>query len=71
VLEPQIFDYIEGDHIYFERGPLEKLVADNQLSAHKHEGFWQCMDTLRDMKLLNSLWNQGNAPWASRDRKMP
>jgi glucose-1-phosphate cytidylyltransferase len=63
VLEPEIFDYIEGDQTQWERGPMENLARDGQLMAYKHDGFWQCMDTLRDKVLLESLWNGGNAPW--------
>lgn len=63
VLEPGIFDYIEGDHTQFEREPLENLARDGQLMAFKHEGFWQCMDTLRDKVRLEKLWESGNAPW--------
>jgi len=63
VLEPKVFDYIDGDDVYFERGPLESLAAEHQLAVYKHEGFWQCMDTIREMQLLESLWESGNAPW--------
>jgi len=63
VLEPQVLDYIEGDNTVWERGPLENLAADGQLVAYRHEEFWQCMDTLRDVKLLDSLWSEGGAPW--------
>ena len=63
VLEPAVFDYIEGDATLFEAEPLETLAKEGQLMAFKHEGFWQCMDTLRDKVLLNSLWDSGNAPW--------
>lgn len=63
VLEPEIFDYIDGDKTLWEREPLERLAADGQLMAYKHEGFWQPMDTLRDKRLLNGLWNSGRAPW--------
>lgn len=63
VLEPRVFDSIAGDAITFERAPLEALVASGQLAAFRHEGFWQCMDTLRDVRLLNRLWNNGEAPW--------
>jgi len=63
VLEPGIFDYIEGDHISWEREPMEQLAKDGQLMAYKHAGFWQCMDTLRDKHLLNELWDSGEAPW--------
>jgi glucose-1-phosphate cytidylyltransferase len=63
VLEPGIFEYIEGDSTQWEREPLERLAADGQLMAYRHESFWQCMDTLRDKKLLESLWESGNPPW--------
>jgi len=63
VLEPQVFDYIAGDETQFEREPLERLAADGQLMAYKHESFWQCMDTLRDKKLLERLWATDKAPW--------
>ena len=63
VLEPGIFDYIEGDSTRFEREPLEALAADNQLMAYRHYGFWQCMDTLREKMLLDELWGTGQAPW--------
>lgn len=63
VLEPGIFDYIDGDDTQWEREPLERLAADGQLMAYCHTSFWQCMDTLRDKRLLESLWQTGNAPW--------
>jgi glucose-1-phosphate cytidylyltransferase len=63
VLEPGIFDYIDGDGTQWEREPLERLAADGQLMAYRHTSFWQCMDTLRDKKLLEEYWQKGNAPW--------
>lgn len=63
VLEPEIFDYIDGDETAWEHKPLENLAKDGQLMAYKHRGFWQCMDTLRDKLLLEKLWETGNAPW--------
>ncbi len=63
VLEPGVFDYVEGDDTQWEREPMEKLARDGQLMAYRHEGFWQCMDTLRDNHLLNRLWDSGQAPW--------
>ncbi len=63
VLEPEIFDYIDGDETQWEREPLEKLAKDGELMAYRHYGFWQCMDTLRDRKLLESLWASEQAPW--------
>ena len=62
VLEPGVFDYIAGDDTQFEREPLEGLAKDGQLMAYRHEGFWQCMDTIRDRKRLEDLWETG-APW--------
>jgi glucose-1-phosphate cytidylyltransferase len=63
VLEPAIFDYIEGDETQWEKEPLEGLAKDGQLFAYVHDSFWQCMDTIRDKKLLESLWEGGSAPW--------
>ncbi len=63
VFEPGIFNYLEGDHASLEADMLERLAADGQLAAYRHDGFWQCMDTLRDKRLLESLWEKGNAPW--------
>lgn len=63
VLEPQIFDLIEGDDTIFERAPLERLAGQGQLKAYQHHGFWQCMDTLRDKELLERLWESGQASW--------
>lgn len=63
VLEPEIFDYIDGDDTQWEKEPLERLAKDGQLMAYRHDSFWQCMDTLRDKRLLESLWQSGNAPW--------
>ena len=63
VLEPAVLDYIRGDETLFEREPLEKLARDGQLAAYKHDRFWQCMDTLRDVTLLNELWDSGRPPW--------
>ena len=63
VMEPGVLGYIQGDETYLEREPLERLAKDGQLVAFRHDGFWQCMDTLRDLKLLESLWESGRAPW--------
>jgi|TARA_B110000495_G_scaffold203808_1_gene229672 glucose-1-phosphate cytidylyltransferase len=63
VLEPAIFDYIEGDSTIWERTPLEKLAEEKELTAYKHTGFWQPLDTLRDKNYLEELWDSGNAPW--------
>ncbi len=62
VLEPGVFDYIPGD-VDFAREPLEALTAAGELSGFDHDGFWQCMDTVRDRDLLNSLWDSGKPPW--------
>lgn len=63
VLEPGIFDYIDGDQTQWEREPMEGLARDGQLMAYRHTDFWQCMDTLRDKRLLQDLWDRGAAPW--------
>lgn len=63
VLEPAIFDYIEGDATVFEKTPLEELAKKGQLAARKHDGFWQCMDTQRDKMKLEQMWASGAAPW--------
>jgi len=63
VLEPSVFQYLDGDDTIWERKPLESLAASNQLSAYKHNNFWQPMDTLRDKNHLEELWATGNAPW--------
>jgi glucose-1-phosphate cytidylyltransferase len=63
VFEPGVFDYLEGDHTSLEADALERLAADRQLVAYRHDGFWQCMDTLRDVRLLESLWQSGKPPW--------
>lgn len=63
VLNPEIFDYIEGDETVFEKGPLSKLAQEGQLMSYRHKGFWQCMDTKREMDMLEKLIAKGNAPW--------
>jgi len=63
LLEPQVINYIKDDSWMFEHDPLEKLAADGQLSAFRHDGFWQPMDTLRDRLYLEKLWESGNPPW--------
>lgn len=63
VLEPGAIDYIDGDDTVWEREPLERLAHDGQLMAYRHTSFWQCMDTLREKYLLESLWQGGSAPW--------
>jgi glucose-1-phosphate cytidylyltransferase len=63
ILEPGIFDYIDGDETVWEREPLERLSREGQLIAYRHTSFWQCMDTLREKHILESLWESGEAPW--------
>jgi glucose-1-phosphate cytidylyltransferase len=63
VLEPGVFDYLKGDESSLEIDALEPLAADRQLVAYRHGDFWQCMDTLRDKRLLETLWHEGRAPW--------
>lgn len=63
VLEPAVFDYIDGDETMWEESPLERLAQDGQLMAYRHTSFWQCMDTLREKYILESLWQTGKAPW--------
>jgi glucose-1-phosphate cytidylyltransferase len=63
VLEPGIFDYIDGDMTHWEREPLERLAADGELMAYRHDSFWQCMDTIRDKVLLEQLWSSEQPPW--------
>jgi len=64
VLDSKVFDYISnGDQCVFEQEPINRLASVGQLNAYKHDGFWQCMDTLRDKEKLQKLWDSGNAPW--------
>lgn len=63
VCEPAIFKYLDGDLCSLEAHALEQLSSERQLAAYRHPGFWQCMDTLRDKRLLESLWQDGQAPW--------
>jgi len=63
VFEPRVFDYLDGDEASLEADCLERLAADGQLAAYRHERFWQCMDTLREKRHLEALWQQGAAPW--------
>lgn len=63
VLEPEVFDYIEGDDTQWEKEPLETLAREGQLMAYNHSSFWQCMDTLRDRMLLEKMWQENRAPW--------
>lgn len=64
-MEPSVFGYLSEDSVLEER-PLESLAADGQLGAFKHEGFWDCMDTYKDLITLNDLWEKGDAPWLER-----
>ena len=68
VLEPEIFAYIKDDSTTFEREPLENVANEGKLMAFKHNGFWQCMDTLRDREKLEELWNKGQAVWKVWDK---
>jgi glucose-1-phosphate cytidylyltransferase len=63
VLEPEVIDLIEGDSVTWEEWPLQELARRGQLSAYKHTGFWQAMDTLRDKQVLEELWQEGAPPW--------
>jgi glucose-1-phosphate cytidylyltransferase len=63
ICEPRVLDYIEDDNTVFEQKPLEQLALDGELYTYRHEGFWKCMDTLRDKNKLNELWDEGNAKW--------
>jgi glucose-1-phosphate cytidylyltransferase len=63
VLEPKVFDYIAGDSTVWEHDPLERLANEGQLSAYRHRGYWQSMDTLRDRAVLEADWASGNPPW--------
>ena len=63
VLEPEIFNYLKDDNSSLEADTLERLASEHQLAAYQHEGFWQCMDTLRDKRLLEDLWQGGRPPW--------
>jgi len=63
VVEPEVFQYIEGDQVVFEKEPLETIAKNSKLSCYKHMGFWQCMDTMRDKEKLEKLWESNHAPW--------
>lgn len=63
VLDRRVLDYIDDDDVYFQKEPMERLAADGQLMAFRHDRFWQCMDTLRDKVYLEKLWETGDAPW--------
>jgi len=63
VCEPGFVDFIEGDQTVLEKQPLEKMASLGELMAYKHNGYWQCMDTLREKNVLEDLWARGEAPW--------
>ena len=63
VMNPSVFDYIEGDDTVFEQAPLRNLASDGELMAYRHEGFWKCMDTQREKQQLEEMWQSGKAPW--------
>ena len=63
VMNPEIFDYIDGDDTVLENEPLAALVNNGELMAYTHKGFWQCMDTLREKQKLEKLWTKGEALW--------
>ena len=63
MFEPRVLDYLAGDDSSLERDGLERIAEDGELMAFRNEGFWQCMDTLRDAELLNRYWERGDAPW--------
>lgn len=63
VMNPAVFDYIEGDATVFEKEPLENLARDGQLMVYRHDGFWKCMDTQRDKQQLEKMWTEDRAPW--------
>lgn len=63
ILEPGAIDYVEGDEAVWEKGPVEALVRDGQMSGYRHQGFWSCMDTLKEKNMLEDLWRGGDAPW--------
>jgi glucose-1-phosphate cytidylyltransferase len=63
VVKPEVSDLVSGDDIIWEREPIEQLAANGQLAAYRHEGFWRCMDTVRDLKLLDGMWLANEAPW--------
>jgi glucose-1-phosphate cytidylyltransferase len=71
VLQPEVFDLIEGDDTVFERKPLETLAKEGQLMSYIHEGFWQCMDNVRERDMLEKLLQAGKAPWKKWERSVP
>ena len=71
VLQPEIFDYIEDDNTVFERKPLETLAKQGQLMSYVYEGFWQCMDNMREKNMLEKLLVENKAPWKKWNRVVP
>ncbi len=71
VLEPAVFDYLDGDDCIFERKPLETFAAQGELMSYIHEGFWQCMDNIREKNMLEKLLQEGKAPWKKWERSVP
>jgi len=69
VFEPEVFRYLREDDTVLESDALEQIAADGQLAAYRHEDFWQCMDTLRDLRLLEGLWESGSPPWKMGKRE--
>ncbi len=63
VLEPEVFDYLEGDETVFEKEPIERLAANGELMSYRHDGYWQCMDSMREKQLLEKIWQSKKAPW--------
>ena len=71
MLSPKVIDFIEDDQTAWEQQPMQQLAESGQMSCYFHEGFWQPMDTLREMQLLEKLWQSGNPPWKVwRDHKV-
>ncbi|MBQ0088663.1 MAG: glucose-1-phosphate cytidylyltransferase [Prevotellaceae bacterium] len=71
VLEPKVFEYIDGDATNFEKGPLTQLASEGQLMSYIHEGFWQCMDNIREKTMLENLLKENKAPWKKWEREVP
>jgi glucose-1-phosphate cytidylyltransferase len=71
VFEPGVLSHLDGDNVSLERGPLNRLAADGQLCAYRHEGFWQPMDTLREKTMLEVRWQRGDAPWLPASHSAP
>lgn len=63
VVDPRALDYVEGDHIMWEHAPMRALASEGKVHAFEHDGFWQCMDNIREKELLEELWTSGKAPW--------